>query len=419
MIPNECPEAASFRVTQPILIQEYDMPNSATQFELTTDQREIYDQAYRFAKAELAPLLQRMDDDDWYPEDLIPRLGAAGYLGLTAPAEYGGGDMDLFSVGLVAEAFAYWNLNAAFIWGPHENLCLNNILRNGNEDQKQRYLPGLCSGELVGALGLTEPGAGSDALGGMRTMARRDGDDYVLNGSKTFISNGPVADVALVYAKTDLSRGPHGISAFIVEKNFSGFSVGKKFNKMGWRGCPTGELVFEDCRVPADNLIGAENGGVGVVMSGLDIERAFLALPSLGSAERCIDLSVDHASMRKQFGAPIASFQMVQAMLADMYADLEAARGLCYRALMACNDLERGSGGRGDIHKICAAAVLKAADMAMSVSDKAVQIHGGSGFMMDTEVNRHYRNARIGSIGGGTNEIRRIIIAEELLRAAT
>jgi len=394
------------------------MPNSATQFELTADQREVYDQAYRFAEAELAPLLQRMDDEDWYPEELMRKLGSAGYLGLTAPSKYGGGEMDLFSVGLVAEAFAYWNLNASFIWGPHENLCLNNILRNGNEDQRQRYLPGLCSGELVGALALTEPGAGSDALGGMRTTAQRDGEHYLLNGNKMFISNGPVADVVLVYAKTDLSRGPHGISAFIVEKDFPGFAVGKKLTKMGWRGCPTGELVFENCRVPADNLIGTENGGIGVVMSGLDIERAFLALPSLGSAQRCIDLSVDHASRRKQFGAPIATFQMVQAMLADMYADLEAARGLCYRALMACNDLERGGGGRGDIHKICAAAVLKAADMAMSVSDKAVQIHGGSGFMMDTEVNRHYRNARIGSIGGGTNEVRRIIIAEELLRAS-
>lgn len=394
------------------------MPNLATQFELTADQREVYDQAYRFAKAELAPLLQRMDDEDWYPEELMRKLGSAGYLGLTAPSKYGGGEMDLFSVGLVAEAFAYWNLNASFIWGPHENLCLNNILRNGNEDQRQRYLPGLCSGELVGALALTEPGAGSDALGGMRTTAQRDGEHYLLNGNKMFISNGPVADVVLVYAKTDLSRGPHGISAFIVEKDFPGFAVGKKLTKMGWRGCPTGELVFENCRVPADNLIGTENGGIGVVMSGLDIERAFLALPSLGSAQRCIDLSVDYASRRKQFGAPIATFQMVQAMLADMYADLEAARGLCYRALMACNDLERGGGGRGDIHKICAAAVLKAADMAMSVSDKAVQIHGGSGFMMDTEVNRHYRNARIGSIGGGTNEVRRIIIAEELLRAS-
>jgi isovaleryl-CoA dehydrogenase len=388
------------------------------QFELTPDQRDIYDHAHRYAKAELAPLLQRMDDDDWYPDDLIPKLGASGYLGVTAPAEYGGSGMDLFSAGLVAEAFGYWNLNAACIWGPHENLCLNNILRNGNEEQKKRYLPRLCAGEFVGALALTEPGAGSDALGGMRTTARREGDSYLLNGNKVFISNGPVADVALVYAKTDPSRGTHGISAFIVEKDFPGFSVGKKLTKMGWRGCPTGELVFQDCRVPAENLIGVENGGVSIVMSGLDIERAFLALPYLGSAERCIDLSLNYAKTRKQFNAPIASFQMVQAMLADMYTDLEATRALCYRALMACNDLEHGDGGRGDIHKICAAAILKTADMAANVTDKAVQIHGGSGFIMDTEVNRHYRNAKIGSIGGGTNEIRRIIIAEELLRGS-
>ena len=392
--------------------------NPTFQLELTPEQREIYDQAFRYAEAELAPLLARMDDEDWYPEDLMRTLGRDCYLGATAPSEYGGSELDLFSVGLVAEAFGYWNLNAAFIWGPHENLCLNNILRNGTEDQKRRYLPTLCSGEAIGALALTEPGAGSDALGGMRTTAVRDGDDYVLNGSKIFISNGPVADVVLTYAKTSPQRGAHGISAFIVEKKFAGFSTGPKLKKMGWRGCPTGELIFEDCRVPAENLVGGEDRGIGVVMSGLDIERAFLALPYIGSAQRCLDLSVDYANTRKQFGEPIGSFQMIQAMLADMYTDLEAARGLAYRALLACEGLERGGGGRGDIHKICAASVLKCADMTASVTDKAVQIHGGSGFITETEVNRHYRNARIGSIGGGTNEIRRIIIAEELLRAA-
>lgn len=392
--------------------------NTTLQFELSADQREIYDQAYRYAEAELAPLLPRMDDDDWYPEDLMKNLGRDGYLGATAPSEYGGGEMDLFPVGLVGEAFGYWNLNAAFIWGPHENLCLNNILRNGTEEQKQRYLPPLCSGEAIGALALTEPGAGSDALGGMKTTAVRDGAGFVLNGSKMFISNGPVADVVLVYAKTNPERGAHGISAFIVEKDFAGFSTGRKLNKMGWRGCPTGELIFDNCRVPAENLIGGEDRGIGVVMSGLDIERAFLAMPYLGSAQRCLDLSLDYAATRKQFGEPIGNFQMIQAMLADMYVELEAARGLAYRALLACENLEQGGGGRGDIHKLCAASVLKAADMTASVTDKAVQIHGGAGFMADTEVNRHYRNARIGSIGGGTNEIRRIIIAEELLRAA-
>jgi isovaleryl-CoA dehydrogenase len=390
----------------------------SSQFELSPEQRSVYDQAFRFAEKELAPLLPRMDDEDWYPEHLMPMLGKAGYLGITAPPEYGGAGMDLFSAGMVAEAFGYWNANAAFIWGPHENLCLNNILRNGNDEQKQRYLPRLCSGVWVGALALTEPGAGSDALGGMRTSARRDGDDYVLNGRKMFISNGPVADVILVYAKTEPALGAKGISAFIVEKGLPGISVAQKLVKMGWRGAPTGELVFDECRVPARNLIGGENHGVGVVMSGLDIERAFLALPCIGSAQRCLDLSLEYANTRQQFGQSIGSFQMVQSMLADMYVELEAARALAYRALLACKDLERGGGGRGDIHKLCAASILRVGEMLLEVTDKAVQIHGGAGFIWETEVNRHYRNAKLATIGGGTSEIRRLIIAQELLRDA-
>jgi isovaleryl-CoA dehydrogenase len=390
--------------------------NTGSQFELLPEQREVYDQAFRFAKAELAPLMPRMDDEDWYPEHLMPMLGAAGYLGITAPPAFGGAGMDLFSAGMVAEAFGYWNANAGFIWGPHENLCLNNLLRNGTDEQKRRHLPRLCSGEWVGALALTEPDAGSDALGGMRTTATRDGDDYVLNGRKMFISNGPVADVILVYAKTDPAQGPKGISAFVVEKGFPGFGVAQKLVKMGWRGAPTGELVFDGCRVPAANLIGHENGGAAVVMSGLDIERAFLALLCIGSAQRCLDLSVEYASTRKQFGQPIGSFQLVQAMLADMYVELEAARALAYRVLMACNVQER-VGGRGDLHKLCAASLLRVGEMLVTVTDKAVQIHGGSGFVWETEVNRHYRNARLATIGGGTSEIRRMVIARELLNA--
>lgn len=389
-----------------------------SQFELDEAQRAILDQASRYARKELAPLLARMDDEDWFPPDLMRNLGQAGYLGITAPEEYGGAGMDLFSAGLVGEAFAYWNLNAAMIWGPHENLCLNNILRNGSEDQKRRYLPKLVGGEWIGALALTEPGAGSDSMGSMRTRARRDGDAFVLDGTKMFISNGPVADVILVYAKTEPELGPRGISAFIVEKGMPGFRVAQKLAKMGWRGCPTGELVFEQCRVPAANLVGGENGGVAVLMSGLDIERAFLAMPSIGVAQRCLDLSVEYARTRQQFNRPIGSFQLVQGMLAEMYADLEAARSLVYRTLMACKDLERGGGGRGDIHKLCAASVMTAASMAIRVADRAVQIHGGSGYMWETEVNRAYRNVRVGTIGAGTQEIRKIIIAEELLRAA-
>ncbi len=385
-------------------------------FDLTDEQRAIYDTAWRYAEAELHPLLARMDDDDWYPDHLLAKLGADGYCGLTAPPELGGAGMDLMQAGLVAEAFGYWNLNASFIWGPHENLCLNNILRNGSDDQIARYIPDLCAGRKVGALGLTEPGAGSDALGSMALRAVRDGDDYVLTGRKMFISNGPVADVVLTYAKTAPERGAKGISAFVVDTDTPGFSVAQTLRKMGWRGCPTGELVFDGVRVPSRNRLGPENGGVGIVMSGLDIERAFLALPYVGAAQRCLDLSLDHAATRRQFGKPIGSFQMIQAMLAEMYTSIEATRTFAYRALAACDAMARGEGGRGEIHKLCAASVLMGAEMIAAVTDKAVQIHGGSGFVWETEVNRHYRNAKIASIGGGTNEVRRLIIAEELFR---
>ena len=387
------------------------------QFHLNPDQHAVYDAAFRYAEAELHPLLARMDDDDWYPDHLMAKLGADGYCGLTAPEDLGGAGMDLMSAGLVAEAFGYWNTNAAFIWGPHENLCLNNILRNGTEDQVARFVPDLCAGRKVGALGLTEPGAGSDALGSMALKAARDGDDYVLTGRKMFISNGPVADVVLTYAKTAPERGAKGISAFIVDTDTPGFSVAQTLTKMGWRGCPTGELVFDAVRVPGANRLGAENAGVGVVMSGLDIERAFLGLPYIGAAQRCLDLSLDYAATRKQFGQPIGRFQMIQSMLAEMYSLIEAARLSAYRALAACDAMQKGEGGRGSIHMICAASVLQGAEMIAKVTDMAVQIHGGSGFVWETEVNRHYRNARIASLGGGTTEVRKLIIAEELFRA--
>lgn len=386
------------------------------QFDLTPDQRAVYDAAFKYAQSELHPLLARMDDEDWYPEHLMAKLGADGYCGLTAPEAVGGAGMDLVSAGLVAEAFGYWNTNAAFIWGPSENLCLNNILRNGTEDQIARYVPDLCAGRTVGALGLTEPGAGSDALGSMALKAVRDGDDYVLTGRKMFISNGPVADVILTYAKTAPDRGAKGISAFLVDTGTPGFSVAQTLTKMGWRGCPTGELVFEGVRVPAKNLLGVENAGVAVVMSGLDIERGFLGLPYIGAAQRCLDLSLEYAATRQQFGKPIGSFQMIQSMLAEMYTMIESARLLAYQALAACDEMAKGDGGRGAIHKLCAASVLQGAEMIAFVTDKAVQIHGGSGFVWETEVNRHYRNARIASLGGGTTEVRKLIIAEELFR---
>lgn len=383
-------------------------------FELNSEDRLILGEADRFARQQLAPLAPRMDDEEWWPEDLFPLLGENGQLGLTIPSEYGGQGMDLFQAGLVGQAHSKWNHAAALSIGAHDNLCANNIYRNGNEEQRRRYLPGLSAGTLVGALGLTEPGAGSDALGSMATTALRDGDTYVLNGSKTFITNGPIADVVLVYAKTNPEAGAHGISAFIVEAEFEGFTASATFRKMGFRGSPTGELVFSDCVVPAENLLGEENRGVAITMSGLDIERVYLATGAIGLAERCLELSLEYANTREQFGGPIADFQMIQSKLADMYTSLEAMRTFTYRALLAARDMELGEGGRGDIHKLAAASVLFGSDQLSRVVDDALQIHGGSGLMWESEVNRIYRAAKLYAIGGGTQEIRRLIIAGEL-----
>ena len=246
--------------------------NRHSAYDLDPDQRMMLDQADRFARKELYGLSARMDAEEWWPEDAFPKIGEQGLFGATVPQEYGGAGLDLMAAGLVAQAFSRWNHALALSCVAHDNLCLNNIYRNGNEAQRRKYLPDLCSGRKIGALGLTEPGAGSDALGSMRTTARREGDSYVLNGGKMYITNGPVADVLLVYAKTDREKGAHGISAFIVEKDYPGFRVAQKLEKMGYRGSQTAELVFEDCRVPAENLVGEENRGVAVVMSGLDLE---------------------------------------------------------------------------------------------------------------------------------------------------
>jgi isovaleryl-CoA dehydrogenase len=383
---------------------------------LAPGEREILDEADRFARRELAPLAKRMDDEEWWPAGAFPKIGATGYFGVTVPDEYGGAGLDVFASGLVLQAFGRWNPALALSWVAHENLCLNNIYRNGNDAQRRRYLPALCKGTAVGALGLTEPGAGSDALGSMRTTARRDGSHYVLNGRKLYITNGPIADVLLVYAKTDKARGPKGISAFIVEKGFPGFQVAQKLTKMGFRGSPTAELVFDDCRVPAENLVGVENDGVAVVMSGLDLERAVVAPLALGIAERALELSLDYAKTREQFGQPIAKFQMIQAKLAEMYVGLETMRTFTYRVLRAVNDLAAGAGGRGEIHKLAAAAALYGAETTSRVLNEAVQIHGGAGYIWESEVNRLYRACKLLEIGAGTTEVRKIIISEELLR---
>jgi isovaleryl-CoA dehydrogenase len=390
-----------------------DKPNL---FDLDADHRMILENADRFARNELYGLAERMDNEEWWPEEAFSKIGENGLFGITIPEEYGGAGLDLVAAGLVLQGLARWNHAMALAWVAHDNLCANNIYRNGTDEQRRRYLPDLCSGRKVGALGLTEPGAGSDALGSMRTTARRDGDHYVLNGSKIFITNGPVADVLLVYAKTDREKGAHGISAFIVEKGTPGFKVAQKLKKMGYRGSQTGELLFEDCRVPAENLVGGENRGVAVVMSGLDLERAMISPLCLGIAERALELSVDYAKTRQQFGKPIGSFQMVQSMLADMYVHVETIRSFTYRVLAAAAPLEIGGGGRGDIHTLTAASVMYAAEATHKVLDLAVQVHGGTGYIWESEINRLFRSTKLMEIGAGTTEVRKMIISGELLK---
>lgn len=390
--------------------------NIGSQFELTPEQQDMFDQADRYAREALYPLAEKMDNEEWWPEDAFPKLGELGFFGITIPPEYGGVGSDLLTSGLILQAFSRWNHAFALSWVAHENLCLNNLYRNANERQRQKYLPDMCAGRKIGALGLTEPGAGSDALGSMRTTARREGDFYLLNGSKLFITNGPVADVILVYAKTDLGRGPHGISAFLVEKDFPGYAVAQKLTKMGFRGSQTGELVFTDCQVPVENRIGEENHGVSVVMSGLDLERAMIAPICLGVAERALELAITYAKTREQFGRPIASFQMIQSKIADMYVWVETMRTFTYRALAAANEMEIGGGGRGEIHMLTAAALMYAANTMNAVLNEAVQIHGGSGYIWESEINRLYRSIKLLEIGAGTTEVRKIIISQELLR---
>ncbi|PUE44446.1 acyl-CoA dehydrogenase family protein [Limnohabitans sp. 2KL-51] len=384
---------------------------------LSDDEIEVLTQSDRFAQAELYPLAKRMDAEEWWPTEIFPLMGRNGYFGITAPPEVGGSGADLFTSGLILQAFARWNHALALSWVSHENLCLHNILRNATSEQINKYVPKMCRGETIGALGLTEPGAGSDALGSMRTTATLDGDHYMLNGSKLYITNGPVADVLLVYAKTEPQLGAKGISAFIVESGFPGFKVAQKLIKMGFRGSQTAELVFEDCRVPVANRIGEENTGVKVLMSGLDLERAMISPICLGIAERAFDLCMDYARTREQFKKPIASFQMIQDKLAKMYVWVESMRLFTYQTLRAASAVgDHGEAGRGDIHKITAASVMMAAETMNLVLNEAVQIHGGTGYIWESEINRLYRSIKLLEIGAGTTEIRKIIISGELLK---
>ena len=390
--------------------------NNAPSHFVTTDQQALADQAYRFFQSEFHHLNAEMDDTDDLPASVFPKLGEMGYLGLNVSPEYGGAGLDFTSACVITEELSRANAAIGLSQVAHDNLCVNNIYRNANDELRRKYLPGLCEGKLIGALGLTEPGAGSDALGSMRTTARRDGGDYVLNGTKIYITNGPIADIVLVYAKTSPEKGAKGISAFIVEAGTPGFKVAQKLNKMGFRGSPTGELVFDECRVPVENMVGLPDTGVAITMSGLDLERAIVCFNAMGIARRALEISIDYAKTRQQFGKPIASFQMVQGMLADMYTEIEVARTLSFRTAAMCEGLEEGAGGRGEIHKLTAAAVFKAAAATSFVLDRAVQIHGGAGYMRDTEVNRLYRTGRVLEVGAGTQEVRKLIISGELLK---
>jgi isovaleryl-CoA dehydrogenase len=389
--------------------------NSQT-FDLNDDQKVLLEHADRFAREQFLPIAEKMDNDEWWPDDLFRKIGDQGYLGVTIAEEFGGAGLDMVSGGVVLQAFSRYSHAIGLSVLAHDNLCSNNIARNGNDAQRLKYLPKLNSGEWVGALGMTEPGAGSDAVRGMAMRAERVGDEYILNGRKIFITNGPIADVILVYAKTDMELGPRGISAIIVEKDAPGFAVDQKMIKMGFRGSQTGELVFDNCRVPVENVIGGENMGVAVMMGGLDLERAMIAPIAIGIAERALQLSVEYSKMREQFGKPISEFQMIQAKLANMYTDLEAMRTFVYRALAAADGVEIGGGGRGEIHMLTASAALFAGEALNRILDNALQIHGGMGYIWESEINRLYRSIKLIEIGAGTSEVRRNIIAEELLR---
>ena len=391
------------------------IPNLAS-FGFAEEYQAVYDMAYRYGRDELYNLSPRMDKEDWFPDAQFRALAQQGLLGATIPDEFGGAGLDVLAQCFICEAVSYWNHGLAASILASDNLCVHNLVRNANDEQQRKYLPRFADGSAIGALGMTEPGAGSDALGSMATVARRDGDDYVLNGRKLFITNGPVADVLLVYAKTAPEKKQHGISAFIVESRFPGFRVAQKLDKMGWRGSPTGELVFDECRVPAANLVGRENEGVGIMMSGLDIERVIGAFYAVGMAQRALDLAVEYATYRKQFNRTIGEFQLVQGMLADMYTEVEAMRAMTYQVGREVCGLEAGEGGRGAVHKRSAAAVYYAGRASMRILDNAVQIHGGMGFMNESEVNRLYRSGKVMEIGAGTNQVRQIIIAGELLK---
>jgi isovaleryl-CoA dehydrogenase len=362
----------------------------------------------QFAREEIAPRAADVDRENHFPMDLWRKMGSLGLLGVTVDPEYGGASMTYLEHVVAMEEISRASASVGLAYGAHSNLCVNQIHRNGNAEQKRRYLPRLVSGEHVGALAMSEPGAGSDVVG-MKTRADRKGDGYVLNGTKMWITNGPHADVILVYAKTDPAAGPRGITAFLVEKGFKGFSTAQKLDKLGMRGSDTCELIFEDCHVPAENVVGQVGKGVNVLMSGLDYERAVLAGGPLGIMQACLDVVVPYVHERKQFGQPIGEFQLIQGKLADMYTTLSACRAYVYAVARQC---AAGKTARKD----AAGAILYASERATQMALDAIQCLGGNGYINDYPTGRLLRDAKLYEIGAGTSEIRRMLIGRELFQ---
>ena len=359
-----------------------------------------------FAQDRIAPRAAAIDRDNTFPRDLWPEMGALGLHGITVEEEYGGAGLGYLAHCVAMEEISRASAAVGLSYGAHSNLCVNQIRRNGNAAQKKKYLPKLISGEHVGALAMSEPGAGSDVVS-MRTRADKKGDRYILNGSKMWITNGPAADTLVIYAKTDRTAGSRGITAFIVEKGMQGFAPAQKLDKLGMRGSDTSELVFTDCEVPEENVLGAVGNGVNVLMSGLDYERVVLAAGPLGIMQACMDVVLPYVHERKQFGQPIGSFQMMQAKLADMYVTMNAAKAYVYAVARACDD---GRTTRED----AAGAILYAAERATWMALEAIQCLGGNGYINDFPTGRLLRDAKLYEIGAGTSEIRRMLIGREI-----